>query len=141
LTWRSRDGRQVSTLDAPGTYLAPKLSPDGGKLAVTRADPVTGNADVWIMDSSRNVGSRFTFDPAFDFHPLWSRDGKQIVFSSNRSGPFNLFRKNAFGTGEEEQISKSDTTQLAEDWSPDGRFIYSFWGKGPRLPKICGSFL
>ena len=134
LTWRSRDGRQTSTLDAPGIYLAPRLSPDGTKLAVTRADPVTANADISIIDTSRGVGSRFTFDPAFDFHPVWSRGGKQILFSSNRFGPFNLFRKDVSGAGEEEQISKSDTTQLAEDWSPDGRFIL-FLERGPKTAE------
>src|SRR5207245_8048564 len=45
LTWWSREGKQLGSLGAPGTYLAPKLSPDGSRLAVTRGDLQTGNAD------------------------------------------------------------------------------------------------
>ena len=122
LTWWSREGKQLGSLGPPGTYLAPRLSPDGSVLAVTRADPQTGSADVWIMDSARNSESRFTFDPAFDFHPVWSADGKRILFSSNRTGAFNLFEKEVTGRTPERQLSRTDQTQLAEDWSRDGRF-------------------
>jgi Tol biopolymer transport system component len=38
---------------------------------------------------------RFTFDPATDISPLWSPDGKTIVFSLDRGGQFDLYTKAA----------------------------------------------
>ena len=85
LTWRGRDGAKLGSIEASASYLAPRLSPDGGKLAVSRADLGNGNADIWIFDSVRNTSSRLTFNPALDLHAVWSADGKRCaVFIESR---------------------------------------------------------
>ena len=123
LTWRGRDGAKLGSIEASASYLAPRLSPDGGKLAFSRADLGNGNADVWIFDSVRNTSSRLTFNPALDFHAVWSADGKGVMFSSNRGGAFSIFQKDATGVGPEKQITKTESNQFVDDWSPDGRFV------------------
>jgi Tol biopolymer transport system component len=78
---------------------------------------VQGNSDsdVWIVDGNR--ASRFTFDARADQYPLWSPDGRQIAFDSNR------YVKAANGAGSEELLLESSQSKTANSWSPDGRFL------------------
>jgi Tol biopolymer transport system component len=96
------------------------LSPDGSRAAVVRT--VQGNTDIWIVDSTRMT--RFTFDPGTEFGPVWSPDGRYIVFDSDRSGKRNLYRKSLADTENEELLLESDQNKMANQWSPDGRFLF-----------------
>lgn len=73
--------------------------------------------------TSGSVPTRLTFDPADDFNPLWSPDGLQIVFVSNRRGHRDLYRKASSGAGPEELLLESDQQKNCEDWTRDGRFV------------------
>jgi len=123
LVWLDRTGKSLQTLGPTGTYWSLDLSPDGRRVASSRADPQTGNSDIWLFDLARASSSRFTFYPAFDSFPLWSPDGKRIAFSSSREGPWNLYQKAASGAGEEELLLKTTSNKWTTDWSPDGRFL------------------
>ena len=57
--------------------------------AVWRA--VQSNIDIWLLDGTRM--SRVTFDAAPDRFPIWSPDGRRIVFDAARKGPRDLFQK------------------------------------------------
>jgi Tol biopolymer transport system component len=122
LVWMNREGKQMSTLGTPGEYVDPRLSPDAKRVAFTRFDPLTRTADIWLLDSSRDTPTRFTFDPSSDQSPMWSPDGTDIVFQTDRGGPFDLYRKSS-GGGVEEPIFKSSFDKGPSDWSSDGRFI------------------
>ena len=95
MTWFDRSGRELANLHEPfdSTQLAPSLSPDGRHIALFRE--VSGNIDVWLIDTARGVPTRFTFDSADDVNPVWSPDGRRIVFSSNRTGVHDLYVKPA----------------------------------------------
>lgn len=60
----------------------PRLSPDEKTIAVSQADP--GNADIWLSDVDRGVNTRFTLEPGSDSGPLWSADGKNVLYTSAR---------------------------------------------------------
>ncbi|HEV8430679.1 MAG TPA: hypothetical protein VGQ41_22445, partial [Pyrinomonadaceae bacterium] len=121
--WFDRGGKEIGSVGAPGIYINVSLSPDEKRFAVDLADPQTGRNDIWLVDLSRGVPSRFTTDPAGDSCPMWSPDGNEIVFASSREGVFDLYLKKANGVGNEEAILKSGETKVPDDWSPDGRFI------------------
>ncbi len=128
LTWFDRAGRISGSIEPPqgGEYLNPAISPNGEQVAVNRHDPQTGNWDIWILDVARHVWSRLTFDPAQDTDPVWSPDGTQIAFASNRGGRFGLYRKNVDGSGAEEPLATFEEPVIdlfPSDWSPDGRFM------------------
>jgi Tol biopolymer transport system component len=72
---------------------------------------------------SRGISSRVTYSPSADLNPIWSPDGQQIVFASNRKGPYDLYLKSLTGTGNEELILESSNPKLTQDWTRDGRFI------------------
>jgi Tol biopolymer transport system component len=84
---------------------------------------VDAGAHVWIHDQARGTTSRFTFDPASDDIPVWSPDGKSVIFSSVRGGQFGLYEKSVGGASQEELLLKSDRPIFPEDWSADGRFV------------------
>src|SRR5262249_19209204 len=69
------------------------------------------------------VPRRLTFDPHSDAFPVWSPDGRHIVFSSNRSGALDLYLKASSGAGEEQPLLETKPGKRATDWSRDGRFI------------------
>lgn len=67
-----------------------------------------------------------TDDEPADFNPLWSGDGKQILYVSARAGGYQgIYRKNADGTGEAELIYRYEpgAPVALRDISPDGRFL------------------
>ena len=122
LAWFNRKGEQTALAGEPGRYGAIKLSPDGKRAAVARAD--AGNADIWLIDLSSGASSRFTFDPASDGQPVWSADGSEIAWLSNRGGYNGIYRKASNGAGSDELLYKTDGPSLTlTDWSRDGRFL------------------
>ena len=124
LRWLDRTGKQIGAVGDPGTYANPRLSPDGTKLAVAVADVSRATSDIWIYDLLHGGKTRLTFESSLNFMPIWSPDSGQVVFSSNRKAGFpQLYRKAANGEGSDELLLASNTTDLPDDWSPDGKFI------------------
>jgi Tol biopolymer transport system component len=120
LTWFDRAGRQLDLLGPRGEYLNPNLSPDGRRAAVERV--TSGNRDVWLVEIERGVPSRFTFDPAPDFEPVWLPDSRHVVFASNRQGATAFFQK-AITEPAEEPLAKPGSAAALFDVSSDGRFL------------------
>ena len=123
LNWLDSSGKALETiLPGPAYTGAIQLSPDGARAAVEQTDSTT-NRDLWLVDLSRRIPTKFTFDRASDRQPVWSPDGSQVVFSSDReaAGRFSLYRKPSNGVGAEELILKSEQTLYPDSWSPDGR--------------------
>ncbi len=120
LTWVDRTGKVLGTLGAPDEHilLSPRVAPDGRRVAVQRT--VQGNTDLWLLDGART--SRLTFDAGGDRVPIWSPDGRRIVFDSDRTGVRDLYGKDASGAGVEARLVASAQPKFATDWSADGRF-------------------
>ncbi len=123
LTWFDRSGKQTGQVGERDFYGQPRLSLDGQKLALVILDPQAGGTDIWLYELARNVPTRFTFDPAFETWPLWSPDGSQIVFTSNRKGQYDIYEKPSSGAGSEEVLFESNENKATTSWSADGRFI------------------
>jgi dipeptidyl aminopeptidase/acylaminoacyl peptidase len=125
LTWCDRTGRKLGTVGATDQYSNPAISPDGKRLAVGIGEVTAHTRDIWVYDLERGGRYRLTYDPADDFNPVWSPDGRYIAFSSNRRGKRDIYRKLASGTGDEELLYGSATEDKAvESWSPDGKFLW-----------------
>ena len=123
LIWFDREGKQLEAVGPTAGQTAPWLSPDEKRAAFGRLDLQSGSSDIWLIELSRGIPTRFTFDPANDTAPIWSPDGNRIVFSSEREGPFDLYQRAASGGGNDELLLKSDNRKFPNDWSADGRFI------------------
>jgi serine/threonine-protein kinase len=119
LVWKDRQGKAQPVTEQPRRYGTPAFSPDGRRVAVT----VEGeNTDIWVYDLERGGLSRLTFGPATDFHPMWTPDGKRVIYISERP-VYNLYWKAADGTGTEEPIWAGPYDTLPGSVSPDGKFV------------------
>ena len=121
LTWYDRGGSTIGTVGRPSSVHSVSISPDGLQAVASRSDGQ--QEDLWLHELAQGTESRFTFDYAFDILPLWSPDGAQIVFSSNRTGRYGLYQRAASGRGQVQALLPSSNNQIATDWSGDGRYL------------------
>ena len=78
-----------------------------------------GNREIYSMHADGSAQVNLTNDPADDYDPVWSPDGTQIAFVSNRSeGGQHIFVMNADGS----DVTKVTTLGDSQfpDWSPTG---------------------
>ena len=99
----------------PGPLLSPRLSPDGAKLAVSL------NRNIWVYDPQRGSTLRLSFDSATDAYPVWTPDGKHIVYNS-RTGGGGIWWVRSDGSDQPQLLYESKTgTAIPGSFTPDGR--------------------
>jgi Tol biopolymer transport system component len=121
LVWLDREGKILGRYGEPAVYWELTLSPDGSRVAVERGD--IANSDTWLVEFTRGATTRLTFGPGENWPGGWSPDGKQVVFSSSRSGQYDIYRKPSNGAGEDELLFKSEEPKYPVDISRDGRTV------------------
>lgn len=91
----------------------PAISPDGKTIAFGY------KGDIYKVDVAGGTATPLTLHSAQDMMPVWSRDGKQIAFASDRHGNFDVFVMPAAG-GEPIRLSYHGSGDFPYDFSPDG---------------------
>jgi len=126
LIWVDRQGNELETVGPPNTYGEVALSPDDDRIAYTLMNPDSQTYDIWVHDLRRNVDSRLTFDRKSELCPIWTPDGKDIIYTSFEFIPYACpMRRAANGTGVATAILGSDVSdKFAFDISPDGEILY-----------------
>jgi serine/threonine protein kinase len=121
LVWVDRDTKAISMVaDKIANLQLARLSPQGDRIAL-QID--SGSADIWVLDVNRGVRTRLTFGPVGNTNPIWSPDGKWVLYDADRNGHANLCRKLADGSGSEETLLTDEQIVNPSDWSRDGKYI------------------
>ncbi|MGL6075382.1 MAG: S41 family peptidase [Fimbriiglobus sp.] len=91
----------------------PDISPDGQTVAFTYA------GDVWVAPSTGGVARPVTLHEAHDYFPVFSPNGTDIAFSSNRHGSYDVFVVSVMG-GKPRRLTFDSGHETVTGWTPDG---------------------
>ncbi len=104
----------------------PQFSPDGTLLAFIRWH-ASGVANVYVVPVNGGEPKRLTFDNLKVEGLTWEPDNRHVVFSSNRGGPFGLWRVDIDGNPAE-RVPQSGRSAFTPELSRDGRqLVYEEW--------------
>jgi Tol biopolymer transport system component/predicted Ser/Thr protein kinase len=117
LVWVNRNGTEQPLAAPPHNYTFPRISPDGKRVV---AGIEEGEGQIWLYDISRDALNRLTFDGSLNVDPVWTPDGKRIVFKGKGN---RLFWQSADGAGSAEELTTGKLSQnnIPSSWSPDGQ--------------------
>jgi Tol biopolymer transport system component len=131
MVWLDRSGKELATVGPPGRFVQIGLSPDGRSVVVAELEEPLP-PDLWIFDTGVGRGIRLTRDNVAQVAPIFGPDGRRIFFSAYPAGPWDLWEISAQG-GEQKVFLQSATTKIANDVSPDGRYLlYREFNPGTR---------
>jgi Tol biopolymer transport system component len=123
----SGDVRPLPNADAAANWAFPRVSPDGRWIAASRW--LRGAYfDVVILDRTGRVVSEVTRDRAVDIAPSWSRDGRWLLWGSDRSGIPNVLAASVAPetgvAGQPRQVTNVLTGAAFPSVDPAGRWVY-----------------
>jgi serine/threonine protein kinase/Tol biopolymer transport system component len=121
LVWYDRAGKMIERVGKPDLYEQARLSPDGRRVALARRNP-GGDLDIWLMELSSGIASRFTSGGTDETDPVWSPDSQAIAYHALRDRGRTIYVKRVGGNREEPML-QSEEFQVSEDWSNDGRTL------------------
>ena len=139
LVWVDRQGHEQPINVPPRAYAYARLSPDGTQVALDVREDLN---DVWIWDFVRQTLTRLTRDPGLNRGPIWTPDGRHVVFSVGSDAGEPIFWHRADGSGSSErltQVSGRSDTHGPESFSPDGtRLVFTHSRSGGAPPYNIG---
>lgn len=123
---KQRDFDSMDPQIAKG-IISPTLSPDGQSILFVALQ------DLWIKtgDSLQQI----TDDAAVQILPIWSPDGGQIAYSSDKEGSFGIWTMNADGSNPT-NVLKTGSSVSGMAWSRDGKRIAYTQSYGPRFGTL-----
>lgn len=118
-----RTGKKLTTLTPPGEMLWGHLefSPDGARLAGSRAGTNQESVDLWNIDLARRSVSRVTFEGSVDKAQAWSPDGKRLFYMTRIGEKRGIWVTAADGAGTPQRVLTTSGHHIAA--SPDGRYV------------------
>ena len=119
LVWVDQRGieQPVTALQFP--FFAPRLSPDGQRIAYTT---IVREGQVWVYNLGTSTNSQLTGEGVANF-AIWTPDGKRLLFDWQKSLVSNLFWQPYDGRSPMERLTTSDDDQCAGSWSSDGKTV------------------
>jgi len=116
-----RRGGERQVLAEPDRYQNPRYAPDLRRISLD-IKPARGATDVWVMDPARGSRTRVTSEEASDFGAVWTPDGRDLLYMSERP-LFELYRRSADGSRAAEQLLGGTHDRIIGSVSADGRLL------------------
>ncbi len=115
------DGRSIQQLTpGAGRYYDLSWTPDGKILYSADA---SDTVDLWARDADGAAPKQLTSGARRNYSPAATLDGKHIVFHTNRTGTWNVWRMDADGGN---QVPVTADSKIDSNWpqpTPDGRSV------------------
>ena len=123
ILWMDRAGKTLPLRATAANWFNLQFAPNGQRLAMDIRD--SGQTDIWVYEWARDTLTRLTFDRAEDRKPIWTPDGRRIVFMSVRGGGgvFNLYWQRADGSGDVQRLTESQNSQGPASFHPNGKLL------------------
>jgi Tol biopolymer transport system component len=136
-----RDGRKTPVGSLPADTFAPRISPDGKRIAYDTF-PDNAGSKVWIAELAHLSSPRQATMVRNDAYPMWSASGDQLAFISDLGGQQALYLQRADGTGKAVRLA---TARAPESWSAPNQMLsfimlsdyYSIWTYSLRDKKAA----
>lgn len=102
--------------EAPQWIRYPSISPDGAQIVFTY------KGDLYLVKSTGGDAEQITFHEGHDYTPVWSRDGSEIAFASDRYGNFDVFIMPTAG-GQATRLTYHSTDEQPFEFSADDKSV------------------
>ncbi len=112
----------------------PRFSPDGRQIAVSLWKDK--NRDIYIFDLEGKVVKQVTQDTAIDLNPIFSKDGQDLFFTSDRSGVTNVYRYN-FASGATQQVTNVLTGVFEPQYAGGTMLVKNYFGRGYDIKSLA----
>ena len=111
-------GNAAAAEDSPLWLRKNSISPDGSRIAFCY------KGDIYVVSTAGGTARQITSNPAYDSDPIWTPDGKNIVFSSFREADKDIYITSAEG-GEPKRITDYPGAETPMAVLQDGRIVFS----------------
>jgi hypothetical protein len=117
-----RAGSVVRKIGDPAAWGAPSMSPDGRRMALERGGVTDADRDVVVVDVATGLSTPLTRGAGYHIEPLWSRDGRSIVYVRGSNNAFQLTHL-VLATGEESVLLNTRDMVQPDEWTSDGKTL------------------
>ena len=124
LVWFDRSGTPIERVTVEKDPAEVEISPDGSRAVLSARNLNASEYSLWLYELGRGSLTRLTLGSrGVDIYPVWSPDGKQVAFATNRNGSLDVYVTSATGLAGEVPLFESTVDRAPNDWSRDGRTL------------------